>query len=284
MTLTAPLSIVGTAAIEAAHGKTLKLNTGTGYLIDETSGGFINFGSASDDGVVVWNTPVGSGIVPGVGYGIVVRGGTLKGGSGDFDSFVSQAASIAVNGGAKLDLHGDSVFAEGLHGTGTVIDTGAAAELDIESATFAGTIKGAITVGVFNSVTLTGTGTFTQAYITGGSSLHLSGSAAEDVDFVDVDSFLILDNPPGFSGHVGGFSTGDTIDLPGIDYGGGTTRSYNKNTHVLTVSDGTHTADIIFDGHYKNGNFVLADDGSGGTDVNYAFFAPPPPGEWMLAG
>ena len=53
--------------------------------------------------------------------------------------------------------------------------------------------------------------------------------------------------------------------MTSIAYGGGTTATYDKHAHTLTVSDGSHTGHLVFHGHYTQDDFALIDDGAGGT-------------------
>jgi serralysin len=81
---------------------------------------------------------------------------------------------------------------------------------------------------------------------------------------------LQLDNPSTFSGEIfnftgnGSLSGSDQIDLKDIDYNS-VQDSYANGQ--LTVTDGTNTATLDFNGSYVLANFDFASDGSGGTIV-----------------
>ena len=81
---------------------------------------------------------------------------------------------------------------------------------------------------------------------------------------------LKLDNPSTFDGVIYNFSgngtpaTSDQIDLKGINFN---TVQESLSNGVLTVTDGTHSAALDFNGPYTLANFKLASDGSGGTLV-----------------
>jgi hypothetical protein len=87
---------------------------------------------------------------------------------------------------------------------------------------------------------------------------------------------LILDDPSTFSGEIfnftgnGSLSGSDQIDLKGINYNS-VHDSYANG--VLTVTDGTDTAELDFNGSYTLANFKFASDGSGGTIL----YDPPAP-------
>src|SRR5205823_3309675 len=80
---------------------------------------------------------------------------------------------------------------------------------------------------------------------------------------------LVLTDPSGFFGHIIGFdgtapdmAYSDAIDLVGIDFNSGQfSESYDASTGLLTVSDGTNTCSLTFDGF--TGTFGFAADASG---------------------
>ena len=81
---------------------------------------------------------------------------------------------------------------------------------------------------------------------------------------------LVLDKPSTFNGVVfnfsgnGTLSGSDQIDLKGINFN---TVQDSYSNGVLTVTDGTHSAALDFNGSYTLANFKFASDGSGGTIV-----------------
>jgi len=82
----------------------------------------------------------------------------------------------------------------------------------------------------------------------------------------------VLGNSAAFTGSITGFTgtsdgnpaTSDKLDLTDIDFSSANA-SYANN--VLTVTDGTQTAQINFSGNYTLANFHFFSDGSGGTLV-----------------
>ena len=86
---------------------------------------------------------------------------------------------------------------------------------------------------------------------------------------------LTLADSQVFSGLVAGFSSTTTkMDLQDITYvSGATTVSWTQavsgsnGSGTLTVSGGGHVANITLIGQYATGNFVLSNDGAGGTLV-----------------
>jgi Concanavalin A-like lectin/glucanases superfamily/FecR protein/Cadherin-like len=112
--------------------------------------------------------------------------------------------------------------------------------------------------------------------IAGGGALDLPGAIASDqaVAFQGPTGSLILDAPASFAGEISGFtgngtlSGSDHIDLKGINLNSGAfTESYNATTDTLSVSDGTNSALLHFNGIYQAANFSFTTDGAGGTIV-----------------
>jgi hypothetical protein len=146
----------------------------------------------------------------------------------------------------------------------------------------------------FNLVNYTGTGSFssssdsthggtggtwivdppaTMVTVSLGATVELNANSnSSAVDFQGTTGKLIVDQPSSFTGQIQGFtgdgtlSGSDQIDLGGINYDSGNfTDSYSNG--ILTVSDGTHTANLHFTGSYSLGNFKFASDSHGGTIV-----------------
>ena len=109
------------------------------------------------------------------------------------------------------------------------------------------------------------------ATIAAGASLTIGTASGEAVTFTGDTGSLVLNDPEGFTGQIIGFTGtapdaahSDTIDLVGINYNSSSfAESYNSTTGLLTVSDGTNTANITFDDF--NATLDFASDGNGGT-------------------
>jgi autotransporter passenger strand-loop-strand repeat protein len=88
---------------------------------------------------------------------------------------------------------------------------------------------------------------------------------------------LLLDASAHFGGLVAGFGQPDMLDLKDIAFGSGARVSFaeagNNLSGTLTVTDGTHTANIELLGQYTASQFAAASDNNGGTIVT-----DPPPG------
>jgi hypothetical protein len=111
--------------------------------------------------------------------------------------------------------------------------------------------------------------------IDSGAMLNIAAASAATVTFgnnSDTTGELILNDSKEFTGNIVGFkgdgtlSGSDQIDLSDINYNSGSfTDSYSNG--ILTVSDGTNTANLHFTGTYSLDNFKFASDGNGGTIV-----------------
>ena len=90
------------------------------------------------------------------------------------------------------------------------------------------------------------------------------------VMFAGTTGTLKIDDSSNFSGTITGqLAIGDVIDLADITAGANATITYSGNNWpgTLTVSDGTHTANIALQGNYSLANFTASSDGHGGTMV-----------------
>ncbi len=255
------LDLSGDVAIAAAHGKTLSLDNGAGLHIT-TADTHLTFGDASHDGKIVFKT-TGMTVIP--GYGVTVEGGTLAAGDSGFGTFIGKSSGVlTIVSGATVSIGGNNIDLTALHGGGTLTGS-ATGSVAIQSGTFAGRIDGGLFVTIGNNVTLTGGGNFTGgATLEDGATLTLKHAAGEDVLFVGT-SHLVLDNPDQFTGTIEGFTGADTIDLANIAHNAHFNLSFAH--HKLTVTDGTHTDVIRFQGSYTTGSFSAHGDGHGGTII-----------------
>ncbi|WP_260432371.1 Ig-like domain-containing protein [Burkholderia sp. Bp9140] len=117
-----------------------------------------------------------------------------------------------------------------------------------------------------------------SATISGAATLEFGGASAENTTFADgAAGTLKLDQSAGFTGTVSGFGAGDALDLTDVLFGDHTTLSFTANDAgtggTLTVSDGTHTAQVALQVNLSGGSFQLAHDQGSGTVITYV---PPP--------
>jgi len=115
-----------------------------------------------------------------------------------------------------------------------------------------------------------------------GATFELAAADSASVTFNGSTGTLILESPSTFSGKISNFtgngtlSGSDQIDLTNINFNS-VKDSYANG--VLTVTGGTNTDKLYFNGSYKLANFDFASDGSGGTIV----YDPPIPPSNALA-
>jgi hypothetical protein len=113
--------------------------------------------------------------------------------------------------------------------------------------------------------------------ITGAAALELFNPSTESVSFASgATGELKLDASSQFNGQIAGFTGQNLLDLADIGFGANTTLGYTANSGntggTLTVSDGTHKANIALLGQYVAANFATSADGFGGTLI----VNPPP--------
>ena len=113
-------------------------------------------------------------------------------------------------------------------------------------------------------------GTSGSTTIGTGATLELGAADSASVTFSSSTGMLKLDTPSTFSGLIfnfagnGSLSGSDQIDLKGINFNS-VHDTYTGG--VLSVSDGTNSAALEFNGSYSLANFKFISDGSGGTIV-----------------
>jgi len=250
-TVTNALTMSGNFTIAAATGKTLTINSTSGWNL--ASGAVVNFGDATNKGTVVWYTPADS-MSPVAGtYSVEVHGGTLKAGDDNSSVLLDNSGLLTVDAGATIDTNGFSTAVANLQGNGVVTDSGAAATLEIDDGNFAGQINGALGVVVDGTVTLSGGGNFTGGVdLTQSATLHLAGTTLQTVNF-DGPGTLSLSN----AAHVAG-----TLNITAESGGHATvTGGAGDDTFAFgaslkandTVNGSTGTDTVTLNGNYSAG-------------------------------
>jgi hypothetical protein len=108
--------------------------------------------------------------------------------------------------------------------------------------------------------------------VNGSTDLELFGASSANVSFAAGDTgTLNLLNSQSFAGTVAGLAPGNYLDLTDIAYVANRTPGYTPNSGntggTLSVTDGTHSANIALIGNYMASVFVPSSDGHGGTSV-----------------
>ena len=108
---------------------------------------------------------------------------------------------------------------------------------------------------------------------------EINGVSAQSVTFAGTTGILKLDDAVAFTGQVSGLSGSDALDLADVSYGANTTATFLGDAAggILTVSDGTDTANISLVGDYLSSSWDLSSDGNGGTIV----VDPASPNDWQ---
>ena len=102
-----------------------------------------------------------------------------------------------------------------------------------------------------------------------GATVEIDGPGTQTVTFTGTTGTLTIDHALAFTGQISGLAGSDALDLADVSYGGATTATFLGDTTggTLTITDGTHTADIALQGDYLSSTWTLSSDGNGGTTV-----------------
>ena len=121
----------------------------------------------------------------------------------------------------------------------------------------------ASTVTVASGFTSTGSAANPVSDVTtvvgAGATLESAHAYSGTISFAGATGTLIIDHASSFSGTIAGqLAIGDVIDLADITGGANATIAYSGSNSpgTLTVSDGTHTANIALTGNYSLANFT----------------------------
>jgi hypothetical protein len=211
-----------------------------------TTGSVTNSGLIGlDNGVYIY---VEGGSTLSVGGTLTNTGELDIGNSHDFESSASATAKSFVNSGTV-----------GLTGAGTNF-----AALSVAGAT---TNNGTIWITTDTEElagAVGGKGHFSLS--TANLLFDSSVSAGQTIDESGGINKLTLEQAQKFGGTISGFGTGDTIDAANFLLSGTT---FNFANGMLTLHDGSLTADIHMTGAYSNSNFTLAPDHGTGTLVKF---------------
>jgi hypothetical protein len=244
ITLSAVLTVTTPNLIVAAGGASL---SGTGELL------LSNTASNSLHGATASATLTNAGKIYGAG---ALGGGALvlvNGATGTIDG--DYATPLTINTGSSTIANAGLIEASG---AGTTVVQSAVANTGKLYA-FGGTVTldGAVTgagIGEVDAGLLDAASTFT-----------------ENVTFLGTTGVLELAHSQAYTGTITGFSkTGtNSLDLNDIAFGASTKATYSGTTTsgTLTVTDGTHTANIKLSGNYTTSTFTVSSDGHGGTTV-----------------
>ena len=285
----AVINVTGAYTVTSAANENVhSIDLGTDVTLDIGGGTFTISNGGENDGLVKVEH---AGSVLSVG-GTVTNTGTIEA----FDEAIQNAApaTVALNdahiaGGTVEAIAGGEISA--VSGTNSidaavtidadssfVVDHGATVTVNAADSALATTNDGVIEVQSGGTAiwagTLSGTGAI---HIDSGASFELNTTSAaggQALTFEGSTGSLTLDHPASFTGTISGFtgdgtlSGSDQIDLKGIDYHSNSfSESFNADSDTLSVTDGTNSAVLHFNGSYQAANFSFTTDNNGGTIV-----------------
>lgn len=252
------VSVVDTTLKVGASGATVALS---GTVTFNGAGSGITAASASDiltnGGIIYSDSALGEGQLGLMNNGIIQS-----------QNLGATSTALVINTGSGEDINNHEIAAKSAGGViiqSTLVNNGtllAGAGALVLDGAVSGTGSGQIAGG-----TLDAASTFNQAVtFTGAGTLELADSQA-------------------YTATVTGFSTGGGtfLDLEDIGFVSASEATFSGTAAggTLTVSDGTHTAQINLSGDYLSSSFVCASDGHGGVIIHDpsqgASAAPPSP-------
>ena len=199
---------------------------------------------------------------------IITGGGTILGGAGGNVEIAKceihgQTLGTSSHGVVDLSAHGDLA---GIH-----LTSNGMISLNGVPLTVTGPVDNDGVVAVAGTITVEGAVTGVGKITVNGGDLTFTSQFDQDVTFLEPSGVLALAKSQSYRATISGFATsGATIlDLGDISFvdAGEATFSGTASGGVLTVTDGTHTANINLTGNYLGATFVAASDGSNGVDV-----------------
>ena len=245
----------GTIALESTGSETnlevlvesLTLRGGGRVVLSDNDHNVIFGGAASATLVNVDNTISGAGQI-GAGQMKLVNGGKIVA-DGAHALVIDTGTNVVVNTGTlEASGSGGLVVAGALDSSGSLWANGGAIDVRGE-------------VGGHGSATIDGSGT-----------LVFGGAADTDVGFAaGAAGGLTLAHGAGFGGTIAGLNADDVVHLGDIAYSAATQVAYQASatgtSGRLTVSDGTHTAELTLIGRYAADAFQLGADANGQARV-----------------
>jgi hypothetical protein len=184
----------------------------------------------------------------------LVNSGVLDIGNATLSASDKVSASTLTNTGA-INLVGHGAAHASLISSGQFTNNGAVS-ITADTEEIAGAVVGAGTFDLFGTSTLEFDGAV---------------AAGEKVTFHAADR-LALKSAGGFAATISGFGTADTIDAISLLKGSATynfVENAGNTGGTLSLSDGTHSAQLLLSGSYTNASFQLAADSGTGTLIKF---------------
>ncbi len=279
---------IGDASTLALNGQVLGLSGTVGLDGIIAGAGTLNLsGSADANGLVLAAAAVLNDT------GVIVQDGAATLGSGTGTAVLNIGAAgtydlvanidLAANGSAGLNNAGllEKTGGAGLSTVGVAVgNTGTIAVTSGTLAFGAGLINDG-SMRVANGELLIGQSLVADSGRSGGITLGPAGTAvlqagassAEAITFDGAGSVLGLAQPMQVGGTLGGFRSGDTIDLVGATFTAGADVVSFAGQVLSVANNGTTIARLNLAGSYSPSSFRLADDGAHGTQITVPCFA-----------
>jgi hypothetical protein len=254
------------ASIEGGGTGNVLVNIGAGANVTGTSNDGIFASSTGTGNIDVMNNGNVTGVAAAIDATTTSTGTVTINNFGNLvGDVIAFNASFTNEFGADWSFNGTDAFT----GTSALTNAGLIESNGSITGLSATTNTGTIQVET-GSLTLSGpvTGAGTVIIVSG--KMEFAAASDAHVQFVTTSSTsgtLQLDDVTHFTGTVGGFAPGDTIDLVGISSGVGV-----SNSGGLHVNYGTGS--FALTGNYDPSGFSFASDGSGGTDITWNHQAP----------
>lgn len=176
-------------------------------------------------------------------------------------------ASGAIASGTHV-LGGGQIVDDGGTITGAVVGSGGVEDIA------AGVNVSGLIVGTGATLIVLSGGTASATILSGGTEIVSSGGIVGGIVTFAVHSELSVGATKGIALTVSKFVATDTLDLAAFRFTAGEKLSLVENKAktqgVLTVTDGTLSAQVTLFGQYVVGGFHLASDKAAGTVITYA--------------
>jgi autotransporter passenger strand-loop-strand repeat protein len=224
-----------------------------GITVEVLSGGYEGDIVAANGLVLVSSGGTLGGVVSGGGTAIVLSGGST------FILNVSSGGTLELASGASVGANtvqilagGNLIVSSGFTFTSTTIlnGIGSGVSVSVESGGIASNVVNGGTLDVRSGAVVSGAIRFSNT----------TGLLQIDGVSLPTDPSYLLDGAT-----ISSFAVGDTIDLTGILYDSGGTANFAGGT--LAITENGDTYDLQLAGGYASNAFVLASDGSVGTDI-----------------
>jgi len=263
-------TVVSSGGLAAAWADSTLDNTlAIGGGVSISGSGSLASGSVLESGGYEFAEAGGSSLAATVSNGGIdyAASGGLVSGAAILTGGVETVEAGGVDSGAVVSLGGRLVISSGGLAVGDAV-RGGGAEI-VKS----GGVVSAAGVSGGGELNVSAGGIVSGGLVMSGGTVILAGSAAsgQTLSFTSTAvAVLELNNLSGFAAAIAGMTTSNQkLDLGGFAYSSSESVAWSQSgtSGTLTVTDGAQVANLTLIGAYTTSNFVLSDDGHGGTIV-----------------